>query len=155
MHIDVVKKPESIISCEGVGTKLDINISAAGMVLASALEEDELNNLINNTIFTKNIIYTLSKLKRIKKELKKVYTKGYAFNDQQYAIGVRCLAAPVFNFEDKVIVTINITGHIYKMTDDNIDFLNEKLLKAALEAFRIMGFEKLSSCLKKLITIKF
>jgi len=139
MYIDIIKKPDSIISLAGIGKELDINISAAGMVLAAALKEDELNELLDITYFHKNTVNTLIDPKEIKKELKLVAANGYAFDDQQYAIGVRCLASPIYNFEDKVVGAINITGHISTMSDDRIDFFREKVINAALEASRRMG----------------
>jgi len=141
MYIDVVKKPESIISFAGVGTELDINVSAAGMVLAAALTGEELDDLLNNIVLPKNTIYTITKPKELREELKYIASNGYAFDNQQWAIGVRCLAAPVFNFEEKVIGAINVTGHISTMSDDNIDFIKEKVIKAASEASKIMGYK--------------
>ena len=141
MYIDIIKKPDSIISFVGIGKELDINISAAGMVVASALEENELENLLNSKKFPKNTEYTLTDPKEIKKELVDITKKGFAYDDQQYAIGVRCLAAPVYNFEGKIIAAINITSHISTMTDDAIDFMKDNLLKAASRASKIMGYE--------------
>ena len=142
MYVDVIKKPESIISFAGIGTELDINISAAGMVLTSALDETALEDLLKNKIFLKNTKYTLTDPGDIKKELKNVVSNGFAYDNQQYAIGVRCLAAPIYNFDNKIVAAINITGHISTMPDKAIDFMKGKLLKAASEASRIMGYEK-------------
>jgi IclR family transcriptional regulator, KDG regulon repressor len=141
MYIDIIKTPKSIISHAGIGSEMEINISAAGMVLASALEEDELKDLLKSESFPKNTIYTVTEPMEIRKELKKVASDGYAFDDQRYAIGVRCIAAPVYNFEGKVIGAINITGHISTISNENIDFLKKELIKAASEASKIMGFE--------------
>ncbi|GAI45887.1 unnamed protein product, partial [marine sediment metagenome] len=64
---------------------------------------------------------------------------GYAYDDQQYAIGIRCLAAPVYNYENKVIAAINLTGHISTFTDEKVKIIKEKVLQAASEASRKMG----------------
>lgn len=141
MYIDVIKSTDKIIYFAGIGSEIDINISAAGMVVASALGENELEDLLNNTHFPKKTIYTITEKNKIREELKKVAVDGYAFDDQQYAIGVRCLAAPVRDFEGKVIGAINITGHVSTISDGNIDFLKKKLLEAASEATKIMGYE--------------
>ncbi len=141
MYIDIVKKPDSIISYAGIGKELDINISAAGMVMASALEKRELSELLNNSKFPKNTQYTITEPRAIKKELEIVARNGYAYDDQQYAIGVRCLAAPIYNFEQKVIAAINITGHISTISDERIEFFKQRLMDAALKASRRMGYE--------------
>ena len=86
-------------------------------------------------------MWTITDPLKIKKELKKVASDGYAFDDQRYAIGIRCLAAPVFNFDGKVIGAINVTGHISTMSDKNIDFIKTKLLEAASDASVKMGYK--------------
>lgn len=141
MYIDIIKEPDSIIAFSGIGKELDINVSAAGMVLAAALEEEELNELLDTAHFNKNTDNTLVDSEELKKELKLVVANGYAFDDQKYAISVRCLAAPIYNFEGNVVGAINITGHISTITDKRLYFLKEKLLKAASDASKIMGYD--------------
>ena len=142
MYIDVVKSHDSIISFARIGNVLDINISAAGMVLASALAECELDKILKDKRLEKKTKYTIEDISQLKKVLKKVKKDRYAYDDQQYAIGVRCLAAPVLNFENKVVAAINITGYISTMTDEKIEDLKEKLLRAALKSSKKLGFRE-------------
>ncbi len=142
MYIDVVKSHDSIISFARIGNELEINISAAGMVLASALPEDVLDKILAGKKLEKKTAYTIDDIAQLKKALQKVKDNRYAYDDQQYAIGVRCLAAPVLDYENKVVAAINMTGHISTMTDEKIDGLKEKLLCTALAASRKLGFRK-------------
>ena len=141
MYIDVVKKFKSIIGFAEIGSELPINVSAAGMVLAAALSEDELEKLLKEKDFSKNTSYTITDPNKIREELRKVANQGYAVDDQQYAIGVRCIAAPVYDYNNKVIAAINITGHTSTITDERIPVLKRLLLSASKSASKRMGYE--------------
>lgn len=141
MYIDVIKNPNSIISYLGIGAEFPFNACAAGMVLAASLPEEELNKLLKNADLTKKTPNTITDTKEIKKMLRKVAEDGYAYDNEYFYIGVRCLAAPVYNFEGKVIGAINITGHISSFSDERINYLRMKLIKASEEASKIMGFK--------------
>lgn len=140
MYIEVIKTKDSIINCASIGTERDINVSAAGMLLAAHQDDREISNLLEKTKFIKRTEYTPTSKREIKKEFEKILKNGYSYDNQQYAIGIRCLAAPVYNFAGKVIAAITITGHISTFLDENISFLKKKLLNAASIASKRMGY---------------
>jgi len=141
MYIDVVKKFKSIIGFAEVGSELPINVSAAGMVLATALSEDELEKLLKKEKFLKNTSNTIVESSKIKEKLNEVANQGYAIDDQQYATGVRCMAAPVYDYNNKIVAAINITGHISTITDERILVLKELLVSVTKRASKRMGYK--------------
>jgi DNA-binding IclR family transcriptional regulator len=145
MYIDVVRQQTSLIAFAGIGTELDINLSAAGRVLAAAMEKEELDRFLNTSMFKRNTEYTIADPSKLRDDIEQVALKGFAFDDQQWAIGVRCLAAPVFSSEGKVVGAINITGHVSTMSDNRIEALIGKVIEAAREASAAMGYEPLQS----------
>ncbi len=142
IYIDVIKRPYNIIAYLEVGSGFTLNLCAAGLVLGAALPEKEIDEIIKNTNLVKKTPNSIIEPKKIKEMLKKVADDGYAFDDEYYYTGVRCLAAPIYNYENKVIGAINITGHISTMTDKNLEYLKNKLFKASSEASKIMGYKK-------------
>lgn len=53
MYIDHVKRPRPLAMYAELGSQLPINISAAGMVLAAALKEGQLDQLLREQAFPK------------------------------------------------------------------------------------------------------
>ena len=128
------------ISFDNLGYEFEVNSVAAGMVLAAYLDKKDLEDLLKNSDFKKHTKYTIVNKQEFKNFLIKVKENGYAFNDQGYALGVRGIAAPIFNYENKVVGAINITGHIISMTDNRLEEMIEKLKGASKEASQLMGF---------------
>ena len=51
--------------------------------------------------------------------------QGYAFDDEEFAQGIRCLAAPVRNFTGHVVAAIGISGPVWRVSLDRVAQLTE------------------------------
>lgn len=140
MYIDHVKRPRPLAMYAELGSQLPINISAAGMVLAAALKEKELNRLLSEQTFPKNTPKTPTDPKELRKMLRKMVRQGFAIDDQQYAIGIRCIAAPILDHNGEVIAVNNVTGSLSTITDERIPALVEQVKAVAEEASKRRGY---------------
>ena len=94
--------------------------TAHGKALLAFLTLDEIEDTIKDGMekFTEN---TITDKKKLMDELKKIREKGYAFDDEERMVGVRCVAAPVFNSYKEVIGAIGISGILQSMTYEKME----------------------------------
>lgn len=94
--------------------------TAHGKVLLAFLTLKEIEDIIKDGMkeFTEN---TITDKKKLIVELKKIRDKGYAFDDEERMVGVRCVAAPVFNSYKEVIGAIGISGLLQSMTNEKME----------------------------------
>jgi len=90
--------------------------------------------------FPKNTPKTTTDPDKLRKILKTETRQGYAFDDQQYAIGIRCIAAPIYDYTGHVIVAINVTGSLLSYTDERIGTFAAKVKQAAESASCKMAY---------------
>jgi len=140
MFLDVIKKYDSLINVPGIGAIVDINCCVAGIVLAAYLDEEQLNSIISKIDFIQFTEYTIKNETQMRAELKKVKEKEHSIDDQWYAIGHRCVGAPIFDYTGKVIASVNIAGHISSITNDRIEHLSKIVKKRAREASIRLGY---------------
>ncbi len=140
LYINDVKKPKVLIYYAEVGSELPLNLCAPGLVLLAYLEHKELENILVTMKFEKRTDYSIKNIQELKKRIEEVKSTGYAFDDQYYAIGLRCIAAPVFNHNGKVIYALNITGHLSTITDEKIEELANTVKAMAGEASKRLGY---------------
>lgn len=140
LFLDVVKRPKSLVNVAGVGEEIDINISAAGMAIAAFKDEKEQEELFKNTKFQKYTDRTLTSEKDLKEEFLKIRKRGYSMDDQNYAIGHRCIGAPIFDYTKKVAAGINISGHISTISDSRLEQIIGMVKQSAKEASERLGF---------------
>jgi DNA-binding IclR family transcriptional regulator len=47
-----------------------------------------------------------------------VCNQGYAVDDEEYEVGVRCIAVPVYDYRDKCVAAVGISGPTSRLTLD-------------------------------------
>lgn len=92
-------------------TPLNIHISAAGKVLFSHLTKEEQRQCLRKITFSPATEKTIRNSASFLKEIAAVRAQGYALDDEEYAVGIGCMAVPIFRHE-QCIAAIGITGGI-------------------------------------------
>jgi IclR family KDG regulon transcriptional repressor len=74
-------------------------------------------------IYTPHTIRTFDELLIQLQEIRK---NGYAFDLGEHELDVRCIAAPLFNSEGKVVAAISISGPVsrFEPLNENVELIN-------------------------------
>ena len=73
-------------------------------------------------------------------DLALIRQRGYAIDDEEHDLGVRCVAAPIFNWNGMPVGAMSISGLSVRMTDATIERFAPKLLHTAGEISKSMGW---------------
>ena len=122
-----------------VGTRVPVYCSALGksiLAFRPAAELEELLSSINLTAHTPN---TIINIKRLRQSLEEVRVQGYAVDDEELFSGIRCIAAPVFDFSGLPLHSLSLAGPTSRMTKDHILLIKEDLMKVCRELSERMG----------------
>lgn len=95
-----------------VGSRMPAYVNSMGRVLLAQIPPDSRHGMMSTIDlkpFTAKTIVDVSELER---ELAAVRAQGWALVDQEFAEGVRSIAAPVFNREGNVVGAVNITSNV-------------------------------------------
>jgi IclR family transcriptional regulator, KDG regulon repressor len=104
LYIDQEESPSSLRVTTGVGTLAPLHCTALGKVLM-AFSHTPLPD--KPKAFT---VRTITDPGMLQHHLELVRNQGYAIDDEEYEIGVRCVAVPVFDYRDKCVAAIGISG---------------------------------------------
>ncbi|WP_158602096.1 IclR family transcriptional regulator [Pararobbsia silviterrae] len=64
---------------------------------------------------------------------------GYAIDNEEVAIGLRCVAAPIFNEFSEPVAAISVVGPTLRVTLDRLDDLSKRVMIAASEITTAIG----------------
>ncbi len=130
----------------GIGNTAPVHCSATGKTLAAYLEESALKRLIqcseckaSPTRYTANTITNFSELQ---KELSETRKRGYAVDNEEYEQGIKCIAAPIFDFTGEIVATIGVSGTVSKIEETGIGPLAAELKRTAAEISSKLGYVK-------------
>lgn len=141
VYIDVIRESNaSLMAIQHVGNAAPMHCTGNGKLLLLNYKDDELDRFISMKgipRFTENTYATKEDLKL---ELERIRRRGYAYDEEECEIGIRCLAFPVFDAPGRIIAGMSVTGPKGRMTDE---YLNQRLdifRGIALEVSKKLGY---------------
>ena len=75
----------------------------------------------------------------LRDELRVIREQGYSLDDEEHAIGLRCVAAPIFDENGKAICAISLSGPTARIGDERLGDLGWSIRQAAEEITRALG----------------
>ena len=87
---------------------------------------------------------TISTAPAMRKELLAIRKRGYAIDNAEHEVWVRCAAAPIRNSSGHVFASISVTGPADRMTDSKIASLAPLLVQTADAISRQIGYEQVN-----------
>jgi len=83
---------------------------------------------------------TITDLNELLRELTETRQRGFAVDHVEHELGVKCVAAPVWNHEKLVVGAISVSGPANRMSEERCLELGPLVRDAVLEVSRRMGY---------------
>ena len=132
--IDDIEPDISLRVSGGVGRLEALHCTAVGKCLLAFMKLE-----IPETL-TKRTDYTLITPANLKVDLDLVRKQGYAFDNEENYIGVRCLAAPVYGADASLVACLGISGPSVRMELGRIPDLAASVIKASQALSASLGY---------------
>jgi IclR family acetate operon transcriptional repressor len=81
-------------------------------------------------------------LSELKREVELTAKRGFSLDNEEFNLGVRCLAAPVFDADGVVTAAVGITAATVRFTKERIPEISEKVRAIAAELSELMGYSE-------------
>jgi IclR family KDG regulon transcriptional repressor len=110
VYIDKIESAGHIMPVYYVGKRMPLHCTATGKALLAYLSEEQVESIVRSAglpAYTENAITSLALLK---KELERVRTQGYSVDNEETALGMVGIAAPVFDHNSKVVAAASAGG---------------------------------------------
>jgi IclR family transcriptional regulator, KDG regulon repressor len=134
LMIDDVEAEASLRVVGGIGRLLPLHCTAVGKSLLAFAELPIPDELIVKTP------RTITDQARLAEHLAMIRATGYALDDEENELGVRCLAAPVYDNYGTTIATIGVSGPTVRVTNERIARLGQMVIAAACELSVELGY---------------
>lgn len=121
------------------GDNMDLHASAAGRILLAYGPEELAEKILSRPNLEKFTSETITNPKKLKEELAAIRKRGYAINRGERELEVAAMAAPIFNFENKVESALAIVGPVQRFSVDSEGEILKKLLEATRRISQLLG----------------
>ena len=121
------------------GTASAMHASGIGKALLCRMDDKHQRQVLAASQLEQFTPHTLTDPEAMIADLHASKARGYAFDGEERNIGMRCIAAPVFNVFGEVVAGISVSGPTARVTDDRIDDLAADVMNAAAKLTRAIG----------------
>ena len=142
VYIDKVDNQSAIRIYSQVGRRAPLYCTAVGKCILTYKKEEEVLEYIDQVPFKRFTEHTFVNGEDLIKELRAIKKRGFSYDNEEHELGIRCVAAPIFDYRGEVQYAVSVTGLLDRMTDEILEHTIPKLQKAVEEISIKMGFQK-------------
>ena len=111
-----------------VGKRAPLHCTALGKVLLAFLPSDKMDKILEKIELFKLTENTIISKQNLIEELNRIKQQGFALDIEENEKFVRCIAAPIRNYQSKVIAAASISGPSYRINEEKQNYLKEELI---------------------------
>lgn len=139
LTVDVVDGWHTVRMHSTVGKRAPAHCSSIGKALLADLTDDEVDALYSDAVLESRTVNTVRSLPELKKQLATIRKRGYAVDDEELEIDLRCIGAPVFDARGRVAASVSVSGPSFRVKPETVPDIAEHVLKAARRASDNLG----------------
>lgn len=140
VYIDKEDTGSSLNVRTEIGSLAPLHCSAIGKALIAEMPLEELQNAIPEEAMTRYTPRTITSMRELVPHLESTRERGYAFDDEEYEPGVRCIAAPVKGYRGHVETAVGISGPSVRVTLERVPALAALVVETAGRISHLVGF---------------
>lgn len=144
LYVETANGPnKTLISTSRIGHVAPLHCTGIGKLFMSEYTPLQLEQIFQVTGLKKLTEKTIVEEDALRQELALVRQRGYALDDEECEIGVRCVAVPVRDYTGQIIAGLSVSGPAVRMSNEHIFAHLEYLLQMAEQVSTQMGWQKI------------
>ncbi|MCX6628238.1 MAG: IclR family transcriptional regulator [Candidatus Solibacter sp.] len=137
--IEQIVPPPELGPTTWPGERLELHCTALGKALAAFEPEEHWDGFAGKRALARHNDNTICSRKKFLDELATTCKRGYAMDDEEVDLGVRCLGVPVFGAGREAVAAISVSGTCVEVHTGNAAELVKLLTAAANQIRRALG----------------
>lgn len=130
VHLDKIDSPELLRPDPDIGSRAPAHQTALGKAILAFLPPEELNVFLEHVDWNPQTPKACSNPDDLLVQIQTIQTSGYAQDDEELCLGLRCLAVPIFDQNNYPRYAISISGPSLRMSAQRMDQMSRELIHA-------------------------
>lgn len=140
LYVAKVDGPQSMRMHSSIGTRSPLYCTAMGKSVLAFLPADQCAALLDQISLTPRTPNTITDKAVLIEHLQLVRAQGFAIDDMENEMGIRCMGAPVFEHTGRAIAAISISGPAYRLPDSRLQALSELVIGTSAAISAKLGY---------------
>ncbi|MCP4432069.1 MAG: helix-turn-helix domain-containing protein [Gammaproteobacteria bacterium] len=139
VFISQVESQEMMRMIVNLGSRSPIHASGVGKAMLASLDEQEVAQLLQRRGLARFTDHTIDNPADLRSALEMIRHQGYALDDEEHAIGLRCVAANIYDENGLALAAISLSGPKARITDTRLLELGTAVRQTASEITESLG----------------
>lgn len=113
--------------------------SGLGKAILASYSEEDVASIIQSFGLPRVTPNSITRASELRAELKRVREQGFALDDEEATIGLRCVAAPVYNEHGEPLAAISASGPTGRISNERLQSLGPIVAEAAAQITDAIG----------------
>ena len=122
-----------------LGARAPLHASGVGKAMLSALDEVSVANLLGRTAMERFTEHTITDREALQAELGMSRKRGYAIDDEEHALGLRCAGAAIHDENGLAWAALSLAGPTSRFTRERVASLGTLVRDAARKVTLALG----------------
>lgn len=121
------------------GTRSPMHVSGIGKALLAWGAPGRVRGIVARAGLTRFTASTLVTAAALAADLQATRARGYAFDDEERAEGMRCIAAPVFNVHGEPVAGVSVSAPGFRLARGDVARIGAQVVRAAAQVTDAIG----------------
>jgi IclR family acetate operon transcriptional repressor len=140
--ISQVESREVMRMIARLGSRSPIHASGVGKAQLASMPEHQVAKILQLRGLPRYTDKTIDSPAGLREELEQVRRLGYALDDEEQAVGLRCVAAAIYDENQQALAAISLSGPKARITDSRLSELGNAISQTAAEITQALGGRK-------------
>lgn len=142
LYLDKVEGPHALRMPSRVGRHIPTHCTSLGKAMLSCLNDEDVKNILRDKEMRPYTVNTVKRLDHLLTELRVIRRRGYAVDNEEIEIGLRCVGAPIRDHTGTMVGAISTAAPSARLSAQQIPRVGKLVMTAAEEISLKLGFEK-------------
>jgi len=137
--MDQVRSSKNYTLSATIGMVEPLHCSSVGKCILAFRRPETIRALLENYEFTRYTDNTMTTKEALLENLERIRSLGYAVDDEEMALGVRCCAVPVYDYRNSVRYSIGVSGPKENINAASMEVCVRRMAETARRLSRAIG----------------
>jgi IclR family acetate operon transcriptional repressor len=140
VYVDQVGSPDHNLRIfTKLGGSAPLYASGVGKVFLSHFSESQLESYLKDVTRKRYTPHTLTTQKALVSSIQAIHDAGYAVDNQEKEVGVRCVAAPVYDHAGRIRAAVSVSGATQRLSMKRLPALGRRVAACARQISAALG----------------
>lgn len=139
VFVSQVETHEPIRAFFRPGTRGPVHASGIGKAILAYLSPAQRQEILGRSPLDRFTVKTLTEQVDLNTHLDACQKNGWSIDDEERTLGMRCIAAPIFNHDGQPIAGVSVSGPTVRMLAEDDEKIGQLIREAADEITRAIG----------------